>query len=151
MPECSSGPLKNFSAKKKKNRCCQCDRKLNRSLDPGKVTGGRVVTVTEQGDGRVSQIWSLYLVRTRLDTLYTGIALDVERRFAEHSGTGNSGAKYLRSKGPLELVYQTEIGNRALTLQAEYRVKQLPRSGKEAIIARNPSGQELLADLGLGE
>lgn len=96
-----------------------------------------------------NQVWSLYLVRTRMNTLYTGIALDVERRFAEHAGTGNTGSKYLRSKGPLELVYQAEIGGRALALQAEYRVKQLPRTRKEAIIARNLSGRALLSDLNL--
>lgn len=105
----------------------------------------------DHSSGRGDPTWSLYLVRTRLDTLYTGIALDVERRFAEHSGVGNAGAKYLRAKGPLELVYQVEVGDRALALQAEYRVKRLPRSGKEAMIARNPSGRELLVELGLAD
>ncbi|MGE4616529.1 MAG: GIY-YIG nuclease family protein, partial [Gammaproteobacteria bacterium] len=42
--------------------------------------------------------WYIYLVRTRLGTLYTGISTDVPRRLSEHEGNGK-GAKYLRSKG----------------------------------------------------
>ena len=32
--------------------------------------------------------WFLYLVRTASGALYTGIATDVERRFAEHQAEG---------------------------------------------------------------
>ncbi|MEL7224766.1 MAG: GIY-YIG nuclease family protein [Cyanobacteria bacterium J06576_12] len=39
--------------------------------------------------------WFLYLVRTRHNFLYTGIAVDVSKRFAEHQ-QGKKGAKYLR-------------------------------------------------------
>ncbi|MFC1829099.1 GIY-YIG nuclease family protein, partial [Thermodesulfobacteriota bacterium] len=40
------------------------------------------------------QKWYLYIVRCCHGSLYTGIATDVERRFAEHQA--NKGAKYLR-------------------------------------------------------
>ena len=93
--------------------------------------------------------WHLYLVRTRYDTLYTGIATDVARRLAEHAEGGASGAKYLRSKGPLQLAYQARIGSRALALKAEHCVKRLPRREKEKIVAAKPAGEELLGILGI--
>jgi putative endonuclease len=78
-------------------------------------------------------VWSVYLVRCRNGHLYTGISTDVERRFAEHQA--GRGAKYLRGKGPLALVYRQQIGSRAEALKAEYRIKQLSRAAKEAMIA----------------
>ena len=85
--------------------------------------------------------WSLYLVRTADDALYTGIATDVDRRFEEHRD--GVGAKYLRGRGPLELVFRQEVGDRSLATRLELRVKALSRSRKEALLA----GQFELADL----
>lgn len=91
--------------------------------------------------------WSLYLVRTRAGALYTGVAVDVARRLAEHGGA--RGAKALRSRGPLALVYQVPIGERGLAQAVEARVKRLPRQRKEAIVACGPDRDALLAALGL--
>ncbi|PZD71332.1 hypothetical protein C1752_06611 [Acaryochloris thomasi RCC1774] len=93
--------------------------------------------------------WHLYLIRTRLGTLYTGITTDVQRRLAEHAGKGNRGAKYLRAKGPLTLVYQVEIGNQSLALQAEKRIKTLAKPQKEKIIAAQLDSKRLLAMIDL--
>jgi predicted GIY-YIG superfamily endonuclease len=49
--------------------------------------------------------WHLYVVRCRGGELYTGIATDVVRRLSEHES--GAGAKYLRGKGPLALVFST--------------------------------------------
>lgn len=92
--------------------------------------------------------WFLYLVRTRQNTLYTGITTDVARRFAEHQD-GCRGAKYLRSKGPLRLVYSVELGSRSLATKAEYRVKRLSKAKKEKIVAVSLSCEELLKMLDL--
>ena len=93
--------------------------------------------------------WYLYLVRTRQGSLYTGIATDVTRRMSEHEA--DRGAKYLRSRGPLELAYQTKIGDRSLALRAERCMKKLKKTQKEEIITKTPAGDELLEILGLGE
>ena len=93
--------------------------------------------------------WHLYMVRTRYDTLYTGIATDVARRLAEHAEGGGGGAKYLRSKGPLQLAYQAKIGSRALALKAEYCIRKLPKRRKEKIVSTSPTGEELLGILGI--
>ena len=89
-------------------------------------------------------VWHLYLIRTKQNTLYTGITTDVSQRLAEHI-SGKKGAKYLRSKQPLQLVYQTEIGSRSMASKAEYRIKRLTKSQKEKIVANCPNGQELLS------
>lgn len=93
--------------------------------------------------------WSVYLVRTREGTLYTGVATDVERRFEEHSTPGGRGAKYLRGRGPLELVYRCELGGRGLALQVEGLIKSRQRAEKESIVAEAPDRGELLQRLDL--
>jgi len=74
--------------------------------------------------------YSVYLVRCRDGSLYTGIAKDVSRRIAEHE-QGATGAKYLRGKGPLELVFQRPVGNRGLAQRIEHRIKRFSRAEKE--------------------
>lgn len=93
--------------------------------------------------------WHLYLVRTRQGSLYTGIATDVTRRMSEHEQS--RGAKYLRSRGPLELAYQTRIGDRSLALRAEHCMKKLTKEQKEEIVTNTPAGGALLELLGLSE
>ncbi|MDQ6986680.1 MAG: GIY-YIG nuclease family protein [Mariprofundaceae bacterium] len=83
------------------------------------------------------QTWFLYLVRCRDNTLYTGISTDVERRFAEHKA--GKGAKYLRGKGSLELVYQQEIGRHSDALKAELHIKKLSKTAKERMILTGES------------
>lgn len=73
--------------------------------------------------------YSIYLVCCRDGTLYTGIATDVARRLAEHEGS-SKGAKYLRGRGPLTLVFERRIGDRGLAQRIESRVKRLPRRDK---------------------
>jgi putative endonuclease len=86
--------------------------------------------------------YSLYIIRCADDSLYTGIAIDVARRFQEHE-TGSRGAKFLRGKGPLQLEYQERIGSRSAASQAEYCVKRLGKPAKEALVA----GRMTLAEL----
>ena len=95
------------------------------------------------------QDWHLYIVRTRYGTLYTGIATDVKRRLEEHEKGGKSGARYLRSKAPFELVYRVKLGSRSLALRAEHRVKKLAKREKERFVAMRPGRRKLLALLGL--
>lgn len=92
------------------------------------------------------QPYSLYLVRCRDGTLYTGIATDVQRRLSEHGGNGR-GAKYLRGRGPLELVFEYAVGDRSLASRAERLVKQLPRLQKERLVADPEQLARLVPDL----
>lgn len=78
--------------------------------------------------------WHLYLIRCRDGSLYTGITTDVARRFAEHIEGRGTGAKYLRGRAPLTLVYQTELGHRSLALRVESKLKKLPKASKEKLL-----------------
>jgi len=77
--------------------------------------------------------------------LYTGIATDVERRFAEHQA--NKGAKYFRGRGPLQLVFKKQIGKKELALKIERLVKKLPKLKKEKIVNMSAGVEDILDDL----
>lgn len=85
--------------------------------------------VAPENSGR----WFLYLIRCRDGHLYTGITTDVGRRLQEHT-QGPRGARFLRGRGPLAVAFQAAVGNRSDALRAEYRVKQLRRVQKEALV-----------------
>ena len=76
--------------------------------------------------------WYVYMVRCRDHTLYTGCAVDVERRVQVHNA--GKGAKYTRSRLPVELVWQEPCADRTEALRREYAVKQLTRAQKEALL-----------------
>ena len=82
---------------------------------------------------RIRQHWSLYLVRTRDGALYTGITVDVTERVAAHAA--GRGAKALRGRGPLVLVFALLVGARAVALRLEARVKRLAKADKERLVA----------------
>jgi len=89
----------------------------------------------------MSRRWSVYVVRCRDGALYTGIATDVRRRIAEHARRRGKGAKSLRGRGPLHLVFQRVIGSRGLALRVERTIKKLPKARKEELIV-----QEVVVD-----
>lgn len=80
--------------------------------------------------------WSVYMIRCHDGTLYTGISNDVARRFEKHRATRNQGAKYLRGRGPLKLVFQKKIGDKSSALKMEQKIKRLSKSQKEIIILK---------------
>jgi putative endonuclease len=92
-----------------------------------------------------SRQFSLYILRCGDGSLYTGIAADVTKRLMEHE-SGGRGAKYLRGKGPFEVLLSHPVGDRARASRLEYRVKQLPRSQKLALVAGSLKLDDLLED-----
>ncbi|MGL5295150.1 MAG: GIY-YIG nuclease family protein [Aeromonas sp.] len=87
---------------------------------------------TKVSPALLSSSWSIYMVRTAAGLLYTGISTDPIRRLRQHQA-GN-GARALRGKGPLTLVWQQEIGDKGAALRIEYRLKQQPKRFKEQLI-----------------
>ncbi len=92
------------------------------------------------------QHWSLYVVRREDNALYTGITVDVARRFKQH--INGQGAKALRGRSLL-LCYQVVIGDRSLALRAEIRFKALSKRRKEQLVAQNVDSPQLLRALAL--
>ena len=85
-------------------------------------------------------MWYIYMIRCGDNSLYTGIETDVERRFEEHQR--DKGARYLRGRGPLQLVFQRAVGTRSQASKDEYQIKKLSKVRKETLI----SGGELFED-----
>ena len=81
--------------------------------------------------------WHLYMIRVKSGSLYTGIATDVDRRFAEHEAGGKKGSKYLRARRPLKLVFQQKIGTRSEALKMECAIKNLSKPIKEQVAKGN--------------
>jgi len=77
-------------------------------------------------------VWYLYSIRCGHGELYTGITVDVEKRFAAHCS--GKGAKYTRGRGPLTLVYKEQCGNHSDALRRELQIKALARDKKEMLI-----------------
>lgn len=73
--------------------------------------------------------WYVYVVECDDETLYTGITTDVERRVSEHNGS-SSGARYTRSRRPVELVAAWPCEDRSEAASLEARFKALTRGEK---------------------
>lgn len=85
--------------------------------------------------------WYLYLIRCADGSLYTGITTDVSRRLSEHAQ--GRGARRLRGRGPLALVFSQAVGDHSRALSIEHQVKRLRRAQKERLV----SGQLQLAQM----
>ena len=77
--------------------------------------------------------WWVYILRCGDGTLYTGISDDVDRRCAAHNR--GKGARYTRSRLPVEVVYRERCGAKGDALRRELAVKAMTRAQKLALIA----------------
>ncbi len=81
-------------------------------------------------------MYYVYIVRCADETLYTGIATELERRIEEHNSS-QKGAKYTRVRRPVSLVYQEKFPDRSSASKREYEIKKkMNRSEKLKLIAR---------------
>jgi len=80
--------------------------------------------------------WYTYIVQCADGTYYTGITTGLSRRLNEHNNT-NRGAKYTKTRRPVELVFYCEYPNRSLAQREEFRIKKLSRVEKALLIIAN--------------
>ncbi len=78
--------------------------------------------------------WTIYIVRCSDNSLYTGIAKDIDKRIREHNSGNKQGAKYTRSRGPVELVYTEKADTRSLAAKRECEIKKMDKNSKEMMI-----------------
>lgn len=74
-----------------------------------------------------------YMVKCSDGTYYTGWTTDLEHRINAHNS--GEGAKYTRSRRPVELVYYEKYETKVEAMKREYAIKQLSRKKKEELIA----------------
>lgn len=74
----------------------------------------------------------VYILRCSDDTLYCGWTTALSRRIAAHNR--GDGAKYTRSRRPVELVYCEEYEDRHEALSREWHIKRMSREEKLQMI-----------------
>ena len=78
----------------------------------------------------------VYMVQCKFGTFYTGYTHDLKRRMAAHNE--GKGAKYLRGKGPVTLIYKKKFKTAKEAMAQERLIKSLTRIKKEALIKKTP-------------
>ncbi len=77
--------------------------------------------------------WKVYIISCSDNSLYTGITLDIDRRFSEHAGQLR--AKYFRGRKPGKVVYLESGHTRSTASKREVAIKKLLRIDKLKLIA----------------
>jgi putative endonuclease len=78
--------------------------------------------------------WLVYLVRCSDNSLYCGVSNDFKSRLIEHNS--GKGARYTKSRRPVELVGISAEMTKSDALKLEYRIKQAPVGEKKAMLKR---------------
>ena len=73
-----------------------------------------------------------YILRCADDSLYTGWTNDLEKRIKAHNE--GRGAKYTKSRRPVELVYYETFDTKEEAQSREWHIKQLSREEKLKLI-----------------
>lgn len=80
------------------------------------------------------RIFSVYILRCADGTLYTGVALDPERRLDQHNGKRPGGAKYTKGRGPCHIVARLDGLCPNTARRLELKIKKQPRDRKVAML-----------------
>lgn len=87
-------------------------------------------------------VYYTYMVKCSDGSLYTGYTNDLDRRVSAHN-SGN-GAKYTKSRRPVELVYYEEFDTKEEAMSREWHIKHLTRQQKMRLIKSRKT--EILAE-----
>lgn len=79
-------------------------------------------------------MWYVYIVKCRDGTYYTGITQNVEKRINQHNTKNAIGAKYTRSRRPVQFVYRLHVRTKSEALKREAEIKRLPHALKKKLI-----------------
>lgn len=80
--------------------------------------------------------WFVYVVECSDGSLYTGITTNLKRRISEHNSS-KKGAKYTKSRQPVELIYFETASNRSEATMREINIKKLSKKNKIQLINSN--------------
>ena len=73
-----------------------------------------------------------YIVKCKDGSFYTGWTNDIEKRIEAHNA--GKGAKYTKTRRPVELVYLEEFPTKEEAMKREYVIKQMTRKAKEDLV-----------------
>ena len=77
----------------------------------------------------------VYILRCADDSLYCGWTNNLENRLKAHSS--RKGAKYTRSRLPVELVHVESYEDKSAALSREWHIKRLSREEKLKLIEKS--------------
>jgi putative endonuclease len=76
--------------------------------------------------------YTVYILRCRDGSLYTGIARDVAKRLAAHAA--GKGSRCVAGRRPFRLVYTEPARSKSAALRREAAIKAMPRTRKLALV-----------------
>lgn len=88
----------------------------------------------------MENIWYVYIIKSTDGRLYTGITIDVSRRWSEHCQSGGNtkkGAKFFWGRKPESLLFIMEAENRSIACKEEAAIKKLVKGNKLLLIESN--------------
>lgn len=74
-------------------------------------------------------MYTLYILKCSDNSLYTGIAKDLDGRLESHKN--GTGSKYVRAHLPFTLVYEEKHKNRSSASKREAEIKKMTKKNKE--------------------
>ncbi len=86
--------------------------------------------------------WFVYIVECRDKKLYTGIALDVEKRLLEHNN--GVGCRFTKYRWPVRLPFKECCSGKSLARKREIEIKKLKKIEKLELINKGPSASRQL-------
>lgn len=78
----------------------------------------------------------VYILKCADGTLYTGWTTNLENRIKAHNS--KKGAKYTRSRTPVELFYSEEFETKSEALKREAAIKKMSRADKTMLQKQKP-------------
>jgi len=92
---------------------------------------------------RAARRWYVYLIVCCNGAVYTGIALDVAARYAQH--VAGTGARYTRANPPRRLLGKFVCPNQSTASRMEAAIKKLPAAAKWKLIGKSgPAARKIL-------
>lgn len=87
-------------------------------------------------------MYFVYMLRCEDNSIYTGIAKDLEKRMNEHFSQDDKCAKYTKSRKAIKLERAWKTENKSTASKLEYAIKRLTKTNKENLI-KNPDNLKL--------
>jgi putative endonuclease len=74
------------------------------------------------------------MLRCSDNSIYTGYTIDLKKRLDTHNE--GKGAKYTRTRLPVDLLYFEEYSTKSAALKREHAIKKLTKKQKEQMIEK---------------
>ena len=79
--------------------------------------------------------WLVYMLECSDNSIYTGITNNLENRLKKHQS--GDGAKYLRGRLPIKIIYKELFINRSEATKREISIKKMSKKEKKILIDLN--------------